>query len=250
MLLEVKCNNDCFWSLMPYNLRQLPFIESMNKTGLSSNAEITLLKKRIAVLEEMNSHYKEMEGKVSEARLYAENIVETVRDPLLIMDGELKVFSANKAFFETFKVKSEETLGQFIYDLGNGQWNIPELKKLLREIITKRNTLDDYEMEHNFETIGRKTMLLNARRIPPTPAKPRIILLSIEDITERRSVQQQIKIGLQQKVEERTKELDIVNQKLKEKIVDLEIINKAAIGRELKMIELKKEIERLRNREV
>jgi len=235
---------------MPYNFRQLPFIESMNKTGLSSNAEITLLKKRIAVLEEMNSHYKEMEGKVSEARLYAENIVETVRDPLLIMDGELKVFSANKAFFETFKVKSEETLGQFIYDLGNGQWNIPELKKLLREIITKRNTLDDYEMEHNFETIGRKTMLLNARRIPPTPAKPRIILLSIEDITERRSVQQQIKIGLQQKVEERTKELDIVNQKLKEKIVDLEIINKAAIGRELKMIELKKEIERLRNREV
>ena len=223
--------------------------QSMNKTGLSSNAEITLLKKRIAVLEEMNSHYKEMEGKVSEARLYAENIVETVRDPLLIMDGELKVFSANKAFFETFKVKSEETLGQFIYDLGNGQWNIPELKKLLREIITKRNTLDDYEMEHNFETIGRKTMLLNARRIPPTPAKPRIILLSIEDITERRSVQQQIKIGLQQKVEERTKELDIVNQKLKEKIVDLEIINKAAIGRELKMIELKKEIERLRNRE-
>ncbi len=207
------------------------------------------MKKRIAVLEEMNSHYKDMEGKVSEARLYAENIVETVREPLLIMDGELRVFSANKAFFETFKVRSGDTLGQFIYDLGNGQWNIPGLRKLLREIITKRNTLDDYEMEHNFESIGRKIMLLNARRIPPTPAKPKIILLAIEDITERKSMQQQIKVGLEKKVEERTKELDAVNQQLKEKIVDLEVINKAAVGRELKMIELKKEIERLRNKE-
>lgn len=221
----------------------------MLKNGLSSDNEISLLKKRIAVLEEMNSHYKDMEGKVSEARLYAENIVETVREPLLIMDGELRVFSANKAFFETFKVRSGDTLGQFIYDLGNGQWNIPGLRKLLREIITKRNTLDDYEMEHNFESIGRKIMLLNARRIPPTPAKPKIILLAIEDITERKSMQQQIKVGLEKKVEERTKELDAVNQQLKEKIVDLEVINKAAIGRELKMIELKKEIERLRNKE-
>jgi len=221
----------------------------MLKNGLSSDNEISLLKKRIAVLEEMNSHYKDMEGKVSEARLYAENIVETVREPLLIMDGELRVFSANKAFFETFKVRSGDTLGQFIYDLGNGQWNIPGLRKLLREIITKRNTLDDYEMEHNFESIGRKIMLLNARRIPPTPAKPKIILLAIEDITERKSMQQQIKVGLEKKVEERTKELDAVNQQLKEKIVDLEVINKAAVGRELKMIELKKEIERLRNKE-
>lgn len=221
----------------------------MHKTGISSEDEIRLLKKRIVVLEEMNSHYKEMEAKVSEARMYAENIVETVREPLLIMDGELKVFSANKAFFETFKVKSEETLGQFIYNLGNGQWNIPGLKKLLREIITKRNTLDDYEMEHNFETIGRKIMLLNARRIPPTPAKPRIILLAIEDVTERKSMQQQIKVGLEQKVAERTKDLDAANRQLSEKIADLEVINKAAVGRELKMIELKKEIERLRSNE-
>ena len=221
----------------------------MSIKGLSSDEEISVLKKRISVLEELNSHYKEMEGKVSEARLYAENIVETVREPLLIMDGELKVFSANKSFFKTFRVKGEETLGHFIYDLGNGQWNIPELRKLLKEIISKKNTLDDYEIEHNFETIGRKVMLLNARRIPPTPAKPRIILLAIEDITERKSVQQEIKIGLEQRVEERTKELDAVNRELKEKIMDLEVIKRAAVGRELKMIELKKEIERLKSEE-
>ncbi len=183
---------------------------------------------------------------MNEAQAYAENVVETVREPLIIMDGNLKIVSANKSFYKTFKVHIKETKGQFIYDLGNGQWDIPELRKLLKEIITKKDTLDDYEIQHKFETIGQKTMLLNARRIPPTPAKPRIILLAIEDITEKQKMQQEITGGLKERVQERTKQLDALNQRLKEKISELEIFNKAAIGRELKIIELEKEIQGLR----
>jgi len=220
----------------------------MKKINKNSSSEVKMLQKRIVVLEKLNAKYKELDAKINEARAYAQNIVETVREPLLIMDGSLKVVSANKAFYATFKVKPKETQGRFIYNLGNGQWDIPELRKLLKEIITKRDTLDDYEMNHKFETIGQKTMLLNARRIPPTPAKPRIILLAIEDISEKRELQQEITVGLEKKVRERTKQLDVVNEKLKEKISELEIFNKAAVGRELTMIELKIEIKELRKK--
>ena len=218
----------------------------MSKINISSDTEIKILKKRIVVLEKLNSHYKDMENRVLEARTYAENVVETVTEPLIIMDGNLKVISANKSFYLGFKVNPKETVGKFIYELGNGQWDIPVLRKLLKEIITKRNILDNFEIEHSFETIGRKIMLLNARRIPPTPAKPKIILLAIEDVTYRTQIQKEVTDTLEEKVDERTKQLDEVNQKLKEKISDLEIINKAAVGRELKIIELKKEIGELR----
>lgn len=220
----------------------------MDKTNKNLESEVDLLRKRIAVLEELNAHYKEIEERFSEAREYAQNIVETVREPLIIMDGELKVISANKAFYKTFQVNSEETQGQFIYDLGNGQWDIPDLRKLLIEVITKKDTLDDFEITHKFETIGEKTMLLNARRIPPTPAKPRIILLAIEDVTEYKNMQREVSMNLTDKVNERTKQLDVVNSQLKEKISELEIFNKAAIGRELRLMELEKEIKELRDK--
>lgn len=220
----------------------------MNKINISSDIEIKILKKRIDVLEKLNSHYKDMEEKVLEARMYAENIVETVTEPLIIMDGELKIISANKSFYAGFKVNTKDTVGRYIYELGNGQWDIPILRKMLKEIITKRNSLDNFEIEHTFESIGHKIMLLNARRIPPTPAKPRIILLAIEDITYRKEIQREVTATLEDKIVERTKQLDVVNQRLKEKISDLEIINKAAVGRELKIIELKKEVAELRER--
>lgn len=220
----------------------------MDKHNKNLENEVGLLRKRIAVLEELNAHYKEIEERFAEAREYAQNIVETVREPLIIMDGELKVISANKAFYKTFQVNSEETQGKFIYDLGNGQWDIPELRELLKDIITKADTLDDYEISHKFETIGEKTMLLNARRIPPTPAKPRIILLAIEDVTEYKHMQREVSLNLTEKVNERTKQLDVVNSQLKEKISELEIFNKAAIGRELRLMELEQEIKELRDK--
>lgn len=122
---------------------------------------------------------------IQDYREYAESIINTVREPLIVLDGDLRVVSASRSFYEFFKVKPEETEGQFIYDLGNRQWNIPELRRLLNKIIPKNESFDDFRIEHDFRTIGKKVMLLNARRIPQPPEKPKIILLAIDDITDK-----------------------------------------------------------------
>ena len=110
-----------------------------------------------------------------------------MREPLIVLDQDLRVVSASRSFYEVFKVKPEETVGQLIYDLGNKQWDIPKLRELLETILPQKATFDDYEVEHDFPGIGRRTMLLNARRIPSPPEKPKVILLAIEDITKRKS---------------------------------------------------------------
>ncbi|MGD9949140.1 MAG: PAS domain S-box protein, partial [Desulfobulbus sp.] len=117
---------------------------------------------------------------------YAENIINTIREPLLVLNQNLKVVAASRSFYQFFKVKPEETVGQLIYDLGNQQWNIPKLRDLLETILPQKASFDDYEVEHNFSTIGRRVMLLNARQIEQAMGKERIILLAIEDITERK----------------------------------------------------------------
>ena len=100
-----------------------------------------------------------------DAREFAENIVETVREPLLVLTSELKIVTANQNFYATFKVTPEETIGNYIYDLGNRQWDIPRLRILLEEILPKATVFNDYEVEHEFLNIGRKIILLNAREI-------------------------------------------------------------------------------------
>ena len=97
--------------------------------------------------------------------------------------------TASRSFYEFFKVKPEETVGQLIYDLGNKQWDIPKLRELLETILPQETTFDGYEVEHQFATIGRRTMLLNARQIQRVLGKERIILLAIEDITERKEIE-------------------------------------------------------------
>lgn len=126
---------------------------------------------------------KKSQQLIREARNYAENIVETVREPLIVLSADLRVISANKAFYRIFKVDHKETEDRFIYDLGNRQWNIPKLRQLLEDILPKKSSFDDYEIEHNFETVGRKIMLLNARRVEAA----QMILLAIEDVTEQRA---------------------------------------------------------------
>lgn len=138
---------------------------------------------------------KKAEQITEEAREYAESIVETIREPLIVLDASLKVISANKSFYQTFKVNPKETRGRFIYDLGNRQWSIPKLRKLLEDILPHNASFDDYEIEHDFPRIGRRTMVLNARRIPRPPAKPRIILLAIEDITKRKKMEKALQAG-------------------------------------------------------
>jgi len=124
---------------------------------------------------------------VTKSQEYSESIVNTVREPLIVLDQDLRVVSASRSFYEVFKVKPEETVGQLIYDLGNKQWDIPKLRELLEDILPQKATFDDYEVEHDFLGIGRRTMLLNARRIPSPPEKPKVILLAIEDITKHKS---------------------------------------------------------------
>ena len=127
-----------------------------------------------------------------------EDVVETIREPLLVLNSDLKVISANRSFYEFFKVKPEETVGQLIYNLGSKQWNIPKLRELLETILPQKTTFDDYEVEHDFATIGRRIMLLNARQIERGVGEERIILLAIEDITARRDADVLLSISEEQ----------------------------------------------------
>jgi len=125
----------------------------------------------------------------SESQEYAESIIDTVREPLISLDQDLRVVTASRSFYEFFKVNPEETVGKLIYDLGNKQWDIPKLRELLETILPQKATFDNYEVEHDFTTIGRRVMLLNARQILRGLGKERIILLAIEDITERKEIE-------------------------------------------------------------
>src|SRR3990170_6592120 len=113
---------------------------------------------------------------VEDIQDYALNIVDTVREPLLILDTTLRVRSANRAFYQTFQVSPEETVDRLIYELGNGQWDIPDLRRLLEDIVPKSSVFDDFELEHTFPVIGRRVMLLNARRLQAGPARGTLVL--------------------------------------------------------------------------
>jgi PAS domain S-box-containing protein len=135
---------------------------------------------------------REAQQRVEWSKEYAESIVATVREPMLILDTRLHVQSANRSFYRTFQVNPAETEGRFIYDLGDGQWNIPALRMLLEEIVPRNSAFDDFEVEHDFEHIGRKTMLLNARRFP-LEGRHELVLLSIEDVTDRMRIARELK---------------------------------------------------------
>jgi two-component system CheB/CheR fusion protein len=121
---------------------------------------------------------------------FAEAIVETVREPLVILSQNLRVMTANRAFYETFRATREETEGRLIYDLGTGQWDIPKLRELLENILPARATFRDFEVTHQFERVGRKVMLLNASEIFNPNAQARTILLAIEDVTDRKQAEE------------------------------------------------------------
>ncbi len=120
---------------------------------------------------------------------FAEAIVETVREPLVILNQNLQVIQANRSFYETFRAVSQQTEERLIYDLGNGQWNIPKLRELLENILPAHSTFRDFEVTHEFEHVGRKVMLLNASEIFNPNAQARTILLAIEDVTERKQAE-------------------------------------------------------------
>ncbi|HZQ18276.1 MAG TPA: chemotaxis protein CheB [Terriglobales bacterium] len=125
---------------------------------------------------------KEAEQRAERAKIYAENIVGTVREPLLILDNDLRVTSANPAFYEKFRVCASEIAGQHLYELADGQWGKSELRKLIDELLPRNQIVENFEIQHNFADIGSRTLLVNARRIDHV----QLILLAVEDITERK----------------------------------------------------------------
>lgn len=131
------------------------------------------------------SALKRLEEALQEARAFTQSIVDTVRQPLLVLDGQLRVVSASKAFHETFRVNQAETKGRMLYDLGNGQWDIPALRKLLEEILPDKTAFEDFVVEHTFPSIGHKVYSLNARRILRDGQETQSILLAMEDVTDR-----------------------------------------------------------------
>jgi len=171
---------------------------------------------------------------------YMQTLVDVARESFLILDHSFRVISANSTFYESFRVLPKETERKFLYELGNGQWNISELKKLMEEILPSKKVVKNYEVKHVFPTIGEKTMLLNARQIDTV----QLIILAIEDITVKENLEEKLAEytkGLENKVKERTADLAA-------KIKELEESNKIMVGRELKMVELKKEIVDLKKR--
>jgi PAS domain S-box-containing protein len=132
---------------------------------------------------------------IREARLYAESIVDTVREPLLVLDRDLRVLSANRSFYTAFRVSEDETVGGTLDRLGNRQWDIPQLHTLLRKVLRQKLVVNDLEVVHEFDAIGTRTMVLNARPLLRGGERPDLILLAIEDITERRQIQEALREG-------------------------------------------------------
>ena len=123
----------------------------------------------------------------ADARRYASSVTQTVRGALLVLDAGLRVKVATPLFYDTFQATPEQTLGRSLYELGNGQWNIPALRQLLDELVLTGVEFDDYQVAHDFPGIGRRTMLLNARRLQDAdPDGAWKFLLAIEDISGRR----------------------------------------------------------------
>jgi PAS domain S-box-containing protein len=135
------------------------------------------------------SERRRHEQQVQDALTYADNVIATLREPFLVLDKSLRVKKANRAFYRTFHVSQEETEGHYIYDLGNGQWNIPRLLTLLEGVLSNSHPIHDCDVEHDFPAIGKKSMLLNARRFESVDSQPNLILLAIEDITERKQAE-------------------------------------------------------------
>src|SRR5207253_1726312 len=128
---------------------------------------------------------------VEDIQNYALNIVDTVREPLLILDTSLRVRSANRAFYQTFHVSAEETEDRLIYELGNGQWDIPDLRTLLEDVVPQSSVFNDFELEHTFPVIGRRVMLLNARKLQ-AGNHGELLVLAMEDVTERRRAEEEV----------------------------------------------------------
>ncbi len=167
-------------------------------------------------------------------------LVDVARESFLILDAELRVILANPTFYENFKVSPAHTENVFLSELGNGQWDISTLRSLLEEVLPLKKVIKDFEVTHEFQKIGTKTILLNARQIEIGTSS--MIVLAMEDITVRKELEQKLAeytTGLEHTVAKRTREIA-------ERVKELELLNRVMVDRELKMIELKHELEQFK----
>ncbi|MGA8215077.1 MAG: PAS domain S-box protein, partial [Candidatus Sulfotelmatobacter sp.] len=148
-----------------------------------SHSELILL-----AIEDITDRNRQ-EQSLHDALTYADNIIATMREPFLVLDKSLRVKTANRSFYRTFHVSQEDTEGHYIYELGNGQWNVAGLLTLLEGVLSNSHPVHDFGVEHDFPAIGKKIMLLNARRFESVDSQPALILLAIEDITERKQAE-------------------------------------------------------------
>ena len=155
-----------------FNMRILPYRSADNAIDgvVMTFADITAM--------------KQLEESSQAAREYAENVIATIREPLVVLDGELRIVSASQSFYGTFRVTPAETERRLVYEVGQKQWDIPGLRQLLGDILTKDTQFRDFRVEHEFPGIGRRVLMLNARRMAGKDGQPRLILLAIEDITQ------------------------------------------------------------------
>jgi len=140
--------------------------------------------------ETMEDKNKMKELEIQDALEYTKAIMDTLPGPLIILYEDLRVALANRSFYQAFKVKPGETKGQLIYNLGNRQWDIPKLRELLENILPRTTSFDNFEVKHTFPDIGKRIMLLNACRIYLEANRTKLIVLTIEDITERKKIEE------------------------------------------------------------
>jgi two-component system CheB/CheR fusion protein len=158
-------------------------LETSKEEIESSNEELTTINQELQVRNE----------ELAEAHEYAQAVHDTIREAVLVMDKELRIKTANKAFFDTFHTKEYETVGMLFDELGNRQWNLSVLKKLLEEVIVADTHFSNYEVEATFPHIGKRTMLLNAKKVYQKIHGSQLVLLAIDDITEFRRAEKLLK---------------------------------------------------------
>ncbi len=164
-----------------------------------------------------------------ESWVYIKTVVDVVREPIVILDKDLRVMAANESFYQKFQVEAKDTEGKVIYQLGNGQWDIPALKRLLEDILPKNTFFKGFEVTHEFPFIGRKVMILNGRQIhfkenSELVFPSHIILLAMEDVTEIMIVAETVALHanqLESKLTERTAKLEVYIGKLEKEVNEL-----------------------------
>jgi two-component sensor histidine kinase len=161
---------------------------------------------------------------IEDARALAQAIVDTVREPMLVLDGDLRVLAVSRSYDLTFGVHSQDVLGRPLYALGDGQWHMPALRMLLEKIIWERTAMDAFEVEHEFPRIGRRIMLLNARSVFYADQSHTTLLLAFEEVTERRAIEHE-KAELLRQTQELVRQKDVLLREMEHRVANsLQII--------------------------